>query len=198
GDGLIPNIAPEYTQFDGTFRAAAEWGCAFIVVPWQQYLFTGDTDLMREYYPAMVKYMAYLASKADGHIIDEGLGDWYDIVPGKGPGHPHLTPPAVTATAFYFYDAHLMAKIAELLGKSEDAKQWSKLGGEIRAAWLTKFRNEDGTYATNSQCSNALALVMGLAKEEDRDAALEALVEDVRNRGNAMTAGDVGFRYLLQ
>ena len=26
--GLIPNIAPEYTVFDGTFRAAAEWGCA--------------------------------------------------------------------------------------------------------------------------------------------------------------------------
>jgi hypothetical protein len=198
-EGLIPNIAPEYTKFDGTFRAAAEWGCAFIVVPWQQYLFTGDTSLMREYYPAMVKYMDYLASKAQGHIIDVGLGDWYDIADdGKGPGFSKLTPPAITATAFYFYDAHLMAKIAGLLGKEDDVQKWAALAEDIRAAWLAKYRREDGTYATNSQCSNALALVMGLAEAEDRKAALDALVNDVRERGNAMTAGDVGFRYLLQ
>ena len=197
--GLIPNIAPEYTEFDGTFRAAAEWGCAFIVVPWQQYLFTGDASLMSEYYPAMVKYMDYLASKADDHIIDEGLGDWYDIKDdGMGPGFSKLTPPAITATAFYFYDARIMAKIAGLLGKENDAQKWSQLADDVRAAWLAKFRNENGTYATNSQCSNALALVMELAKPEDRNIALDALVEDVRAHGNAMTAGDVGFRYLLQ
>ena len=100
GSGLIPNIAPEYTIFDGTFRAAAEWGCAFIVVPWQQYLFTGDTQLMREYYPEMQKYMDYLASKATDHIIDEGLGDWYDSDGPDRPGFSKLTPPPITATAF--------------------------------------------------------------------------------------------------
>ncbi len=49
-EGLVPNIAPEYTVFPGTFRAAAEWGCSLILVPWQQYQFTGDTSLMSEYY----------------------------------------------------------------------------------------------------------------------------------------------------
>ena len=44
--GLIPNIAPEYTEFDGTFRDAADCGCSFIVVPWQQYLCRGDRSLM--------------------------------------------------------------------------------------------------------------------------------------------------------
>lgn len=197
--GLIPNIAPEYTVFDGTFRAAAEWGCAFIVVPWQQYLYTGDTSLMHEYYPAMEKYMDYLATRAEGHILDEGLGDWYDIVfDGERPGHPKLTPPPITATAFYYYDAHLLAKIAALLGKNDDAEKWANLAEEIRDAWLEEFRNDNGTYATNSQCSNAIALVMELAHPDDRETALTALVEDVRKRGNAMTAGDVGFRYLLQ
>ncbi len=38
---------------------------------------------------------------------------------------------------------------------------------------------------------------MNLAEPQDRDRVLAALVQDVRNRGNAMTAGDVGFRYLL-
>ncbi len=198
-DGLVPNIAPEYTVFPGTFRAAAEWGCALILVPWQQYQYTGDTALMRDYYGPMQKYMQYLASKAIGHIIDEGLGDWYDLGPADRPGFAQLTPPAVTATAFYYYDAHIMSKIAKLLGKDEDATKYAKLAEEIRTAWLARFRHSDtGTYATNSQCSNAIALVMELAEPTDREQALAALVKDVRDRGNAMTAGDVGFRYLLQ
>jgi alpha-L-rhamnosidase len=199
GNGLVPNIAPEYTVFSGTFRAAAEWGCSFIFVPWQQYQFTGDTALMGQYYDDMQKYMDYLASRATDHIIDEGLGDWYDLGPADRPGFAQLTPPPITATAFYYYDAHLMSQIAEILGKQEDAKKYAQLAGDIRQAWLQKFRHADtGTYATNSQCSNAIALVMGLAEPEDRESALAALVKDVRDRGNAMTAGDVGFRYLLQ
>ncbi len=198
-DGLIPNIAPEYTEFPGTFRAAAEWGCALILVPWQQYQFTGDTALMRDYYDAMQKYMQYLESKSDGYILSEGLGDWYDLGPADRPGFAQLTPPSVTSTAFYYYDAHIMSQTAELLGKDDDAATYARLADDIRAAWLAKFRHADtGTYATNSQCSNAIALLMGLAEPQDREQALAALVKDVRDRGNAMTAGDVGFRYLLQ
>jgi predicted GH43/DUF377 family glycosyl hydrolase len=198
-EGLIPNIAPEYTVFDGTFRAAAEWGCSLILVPWQQYQFTGDTALMSEYYEPMQKYMKYLASKAHDHILDEGLGDWYDLGPADRPGFAQLTLPPVTATAFYYYDAHLMSKIATVLGKDEDARRYARLAADIRAAWLAKFRHEqDGTYASNSQCANSIALVMELAEPEDRAKALEAVVADVRMHGNAMTAGDVGFRYLLQ
>jgi alpha-L-rhamnosidase len=198
GAGLIPNIAPEFTVFDGTFRAAAEWGCAFIFVPWQQYQFTGDKVLLEQYYPAMKKYMGYLASKSVDHILDEGLGDWYDLDGKDRPGHAKLTPPPITATAFYFYDAKLMAEIAKLLGKEADAKKYADLAGAIRKAWLHSFRKENGIYGSNSQCSNAIALVMELAEDADREKALAALVKDVRDHGNAMTAGDVGFRYLLQ
>jgi alpha-L-rhamnosidase len=195
-EGLIPNIAPEYTVFDGTFRAAAEWGAAFLLVPWQQYQFTGDTSLLSEYYEPMQTYMEYLASRATDHIIDEGLGDWYDVGP-KPPGFSQFTPPPITATAFYYGDARLMAQVASMLDKRADAYRYSDLADEIRRAWLRKFLNSDGTYATNSQCSNALALVMEFAEHDVREAPLAALVDDVQQRGNAVTAGDVGFRYLL-
>jgi alpha-L-rhamnosidase len=195
-EGLIPNIAPEYTVFDGTFRAAAEWGAAFLLVPWQQHQFTGDAALLAEYYPQMQSYMAYLAARAEGHILAEGLGDWYDVGPERS-GVSQWTPPPITATAFYYNDAKLMAQIADLLGKTDDAERYATLAKEIRTAWLAKFRNADGTYATNSQCANSLALVMQLAEPADRDAALAAIVADVDQRGNAVTAGDVGFRYLL-
>jgi alpha-L-rhamnosidase len=91
-----------------------------------------------------------------------------------------------------------MSQIATLLDKQDDARQYSRLAAEIRAAWLARFQNaKGGTFATNSQCANSLALVMGLAEPEDRAQALEELVKDVHKHGNSMTAGDVGFRYLL-
>ena len=39
---------------------------------------------------------------------------------------------------------------------------------------------------------------MGLVEPEHRASVLEAIVQDIHKRGNALTAGDVGYRYLLR
>lgn len=195
--GLVPNIAPEYTQFKGTFRAATEWGSAFVLVPWQQYQFCGDLELLRQHYDQMRRYFTYLESRATNDIVSEGLGDWYDLGPKK-PGFAQLTQPPVTATAFYCHDAWLLSKIAALLEKAEDAKHYATRAEQIRTRFNQEFFKADkGAYAEGSQCANALPLVMDIVEPGQRSAVLSALVRDVEARGYAMTAGDVGFRYLL-
>jgi hypothetical protein len=197
-DGLVPDIAPEYTIFKGSFRDSPEWGSAFLLVPWQQYEFAGDLELLRRHYDGMKRYVTYLGSRATNHIVSYGLGDWYDIGP-KPPGVAQLTPVALTATAFFYYDIHVLSRVADLLGMAEEAKQYGELADEIRAAFNREFfKAKNNSYATGSQCANAIALVMGLAPEANRAAVLEAIVQDVRKRGNALTAGDVGYRYLLR
>jgi alpha-L-rhamnosidase len=196
--GLVPNIAPEYVKFDGTFQAAAEWGAAFIIVPWQQYEFTGDLDLFRAHYGAMKAYYAYLESRAADGILSEGLGDWYDLGPNQ-PGVAQLTFPNVTATAFMYEDAWILSQAAGLMGLPGDSRDFAARAERNRAAFNRNFFHADsGTYAGGSQCANALALVMGLAEPADRPRVLAALVRDVESHGNATTAGDVGFRYVLQ
>lgn len=198
GDGLVPNIAPEYTQFKGTFRAAVEWGSAFILVPWQQYQFDGDLDLLRSHYDAMKRYFAYLESRATNDILSEGLGDWYDLGPKK-PGAAQLTPPPVTATAFYYYDARVLSRIADVLDKPDEAKDYAARAEQIRSAYNREFYNiQKGDYATGSQCSDALPLALGIVEPQHRDAVLASLVRDVEAHGNSTTAGDVGFGPLLQ
>jgi hypothetical protein len=197
-DGLVPDIAPEYTVFGGGFRDSPEWGSAFLLVPWQQYQFTGDPALLRQYYDGMKRYVAYLGGKARADIVSHGLGDWYDIGP-RPPGQAQLTPKALTATAFYYYDTWILARTAAMLGKKEEARQFTARAGEIRAAFNREFFNAaQGGYATGSQCANAIPLVMGLVEPAQRPALLAALVADVARRGNAITAGDVGYRYLLR
>ncbi|HTZ20461.1 MAG TPA: family 78 glycoside hydrolase catalytic domain, partial [Opitutaceae bacterium] len=118
-EGLVPNIAPEYTEFKGAFRNAAEWGAAFLLVPWQQYEFTGDADLIRTNYDAMKRYFAFQESRAKDGILADGLGDWYDfIMPARN--RPGLTPAPITATAFYFNNAQLLARMAGLLGRADE------------------------------------------------------------------------------
>ena len=197
-DGLIPDIAPEYPVFGGGFRDSPEWGSAFVIVPWQQYQFTGDPQLLRRNYEAMKRYVAYLGTKSKNHIVSHGLGDWYDLGP-REPGYSQLTPVALTATAFYCYDTWILAQTAALLGRADEAKNFTRQAAEIRNAFNAEFFNPaTHVYATGSQCANAIPLVMNLCEPTNRAAVLAAIVADVRHHGNAITAGDVGYRYLLQ
>jgi len=92
-----------------------------------------------------------------------------------------------------------MAQAAALLGKTDDAKSFSELAEKIRTAFNEKFYNiTNHFYATDSQCGNAIPLVFNICEPSNRADVVDAIVRDVRSRGNALTAGDVGYRYLLR
>lgn len=206
-NGLVPTTAPEYTIFRtagdtnylrNAFGDSPEWSSTFILVPWQQYEFDGDLNLFRMHYDAMKDYLNYFGSRAENHIVNYGLGDWYDVGPKK-PGVSQLTPIALTATAFYYQDVEIMERVATLLGNNDDAKNYSELAKKIRTAFNEKFYDPTNRfYATDSQCANALPLVMGLCEPSNSAAVVDAIVRDVRSHGNGLTAGDVGYRYLLR
>jgi hypothetical protein len=206
-NGLVPTTAPEYAIFrDKTdtehlrnhFGDSPEWSATFILVPWQQYEFDGDLNLFRTHYDAMKDYVTYLGSRADNYIVDYGLGDWYDLGPKK-PGISQLTPIALTATAFYYQDAEIMRRVAGLLNKPQDERNYFELAKKIRTAFNEKFYNSTNHfYATDSQCANAIPLVFGICEPANRAAVVDSIVRDIRSRDNAWTAGDVGYGYLLR
>jgi hypothetical protein len=198
GDGLVPDIAPEYVQFSKGFRDSPEWGSAFLLSAWQQYEWTGDRELLRRHYASMQRYVAYLGSRSQNFIVSHGLGDWFDLGP-KAPGVAQLTPIALTATAFYYADAEVLARVARVLGNADDARKYDELARSIGEAFNQQFFDSArDQYAQGSQCANSIPLAMGLVPPAHRAAVVNAVAEDVRRRGNSLTAGDVGYRYLLR
>jgi len=199
--GLIPEIAPEYVKFEwggDMFRDSPEWGSSGILMPWYLYQWYGDKQAMADYYPMMQRYIDYLGTKANNHILSQGLGDWYDIGP-KPPGVSQLTPMGVTGTAIYYYDLKILEKIATLLGKKADAIAYAKLALEVKNAFNHKFFDaKSKQYATGSQTANAMAVYMELVEEKHKNAVIENLVKDIRDRKNSLTAGDIGYRYVLR
>ncbi len=197
-EGLVTSIAPEYVVFKDGFRDSPEWGSALILAAWQQYVFTGDTAPFALHYDAMCRYVAYLGTQSRDHLLSHGLGDWYDIGPKK-PGRAQLTPPRLTATAIYYEDLLALSRIAALLGKTDDAARHAALAAEVKTAFNRDlFRPDTGVYATGSQTANAMPLVLGLVEPARAPAVLDAIVADIRARGDAISAGDVGYRYLFR
>jgi hypothetical protein len=197
-DGLIPDIAPEYVVFVNGFRDSPEWGSAYVILPWYLYQWYGDKRPMRKHYEGMKRYVDYLGSKADSHIVSHGLGDWYDLGP-KHPGASQLTSKGVTATAVYYYDVCIMQKVAGLLGYRDDEEKYRQLASGIKAAFNKTFFNEEGKYYDrNSQTANAMALYMNLTEPQNRQAVFENILADLEERNYSQTPGDIGFRYFLR
>lgn len=200
-DGSMPEIAPEYTQFTGSwakpFQESPEWGGAIIALPmlyWQHY---GELSLAREYYEPMKRYINYLASQDSAYILKMGLGDWYDYGPGRA-GFSQNTPMPLVATAHYYQWMCYMYVLAKQLGKRDEAYAFNQRAENIRQAFNREFYDaKRKTYGTGSQCSLALPLYLKLVPEKDYQAVLQNLIKDIHQHGDRLTTGDVGNRYLF-
>ena len=197
-NGLVPDIAPEYVPFTEGFRDSPEWGSACVILPWDMYEWYGDVEAVRKAYPMMKKYVGYLQGKSDNNILSHGLGDWYDLGP-KFPGEAQLTPKAVTATSIYFYDAKLLGEMAALIGEKDDADYYSNLTEEIRKAFNTKFFDPvTKVYSTGSQTAYSMPLFFGMVEDSYKNVIVGNLIKSINDNNKALTAGDVGYRYLLR
>ena len=199
-NGMVPTIAPQYTSFKppwDVFNDSPEWGSSMVLVPWLAYTQYGDRTVLAENFDAMRRYVDYLTSRAANHIIDYGLGDWYDIGPGE-PGFSKLTSTKLTATAIYYRDLQVLSQAAAVLGKPEAAHYAALAGGAVAAFNTGLFDAAQGFYDTGSQTAQAMPLALGMVPAHQRDRVLQRLIDDIRSHDNHITAGDIGFTYVLQ
>ena len=197
-NGMVPDIAPEFVTFEGGFRDSPEWGSAYVILPWYLYQWYGDKRPIQAHYDGMKRYVGYLSSTATDHIVSHGLGDWFDLGPNT-PGESQLTSKGVTATAVYYYNVCIMKQVAGLLGKKNDEAYFGELADNIREAFNQKYFHADTKqYDRGSQAANAMAIYMGLAEPEHRQAVFNNILTDLENRNYGLTPGDIGFRYLLR
>src|ERR1700761_6504374 len=140
--GLVPGTAPEFPNFGGGYRDDVNWGGAYIITPyflWQTY---GDTRTMRQYYPHMQEYLAYVRAQVANGLLVSGLGDW---IAGD-----QTTPKDATGTSGLYVIATDMAKMADALGKSADAADYSSLAASLASAFNARFYNPaTRTYTTD-------------------------------------------------
>lgn len=201
-DGMIPTTAPNYVIFEGPgmddFADSPEWSITSVIAPFMYYETYGDDRLIHQYYPVMRRWVDYLTARSEGHLIDFGLGDWYDYGDFRA-GFSRNTPVGLVASAHYYMGTRYLARAAEMVGATEDVAHYNALAEEIRTAFNAKYLDPaTNQYGTGSQCSNALPLFLEMVPAEQREAVLQNLVADIKAHGTRLTTGDVGNRYLFQ
>jgi alpha-L-rhamnosidase len=186
-NGMVPAIAPlVYNVFGGNPDQVGEpnWGSAMIQAPWQMYLTYGDVQTLRTYYSNMQRYLGYLQGRAQGNLLDYGLGDWGAT--------DTSTPSGVTASYGYYQDAATMARIADVIGNGADAQSYRSLASDIASAYNAKYLDAaHHTYANGTQADDALALDMGIVPASERQAVLDHLIAGIRAAGNHLTVGEI-------
>jgi hypothetical protein len=202
-DGMVSGIAPEYVAFvakDGSntiWRDSPEWGAAVVFSPMAAYRYSGDTFALSVAYPAMRRYARYLNSRMKNGLLGYGMGDWYDVGP-KPPGPAQLTSLTLTATVSYYAMLRDMAAIATLLGENGDAVDYARQAEDVkRTINDLLFNKTSGGYDSDSQTANAMPLALGMVPSAWRPPVLANLVRDIRAHADHVTAGDVGFHYVV-
>jgi alpha-L-rhamnosidase len=194
-EGAFPDVAP-LPRGSGLIDlrwGAPAWGDAGVIVPWTIYRTYDDTRIVERHYDAMARWMVYLHEANPDLIRKNRMGNNYgDWLSPKG----DHTPKHLLATAYWAYDAKLMAEMAEATGRNEDAREYRDLNERIKAAFQAAYVFPDGRIEGDTQTCYLLALHMSLLPEDLRSAAAEHLVKTIEREDWHLSTGFAGVGYL--
>ena len=189
-NGAFSSIAPSTERVGQDITGNNGWTDALVIIPWVMYTRYGDRSYLEKYFNNMIRYAEHLIATSDGYIRScSAFGDWLSI--GES------TDMAVVDTAYCVYVMDLMAKSAEVLGRTDDAERFTAEAENYRNAWCNRFVIGSGKLINDSQTAYLLALGFDLLPETDRQAFADTLDRKIRANGNRLTTGFLGCPLLL-
>jgi alpha-L-rhamnosidase len=202
-NGAVPDVVPDILNFHGEpglgnkkegWAASTGWADAAIVIPWTMYLSYGDERILEEQYPSMKAWVEYMRKRAGDKYLwtgDKHYGDWlsFNSTDSDYPGA--YTEKDLIASAYFAYSSRLLAQIATILKKSDDAATYNALFGKIRDQFVKEYVTTTGRLVSNTQTAYSLALAFDLLPPEMEAKAAQYLKDDVIKFGH-ITTGFLG------
>jgi alpha-L-rhamnosidase len=171
------------------------WDSAYPIIVWLLYVYRADTRIIEEHYERIKRYVDYLVSKSDNLDMYLGLGDW---LPPYGRAMDYTAPVSLNATGYFYWDTTLLARMAAVLGKTDDAAHYGDLARRIREAFNRKYFDEPtGMYWSGTQTALATVLAQNLAPGERVPAVVNQLVHEVRRWGYRLNTGIHGTKFVM-
>jgi alpha-L-rhamnosidase len=157
-NGVLPAIIPT-SGWGYTWANGPDWTSTIAIIPWNIYLFYGDTKLLSDCYENIRRYVDHITEISPSGLTNWGLGDW---VPVKSVASKELM-----SSLYYYTDATILMKTAQILGKKSDFEKYKVLSQKIKDAINAKYLNrETGIYASGIQTELSAPLHWGIVPEE--------------------------------
>ena len=180
-EGPYPDCIPRTRIFG---EGAAGWGDAGIIVPYVLWRMYGDTEVIREHFASMEKYMDWLSTRGfDGPKAV--YCDWLSVEDTDG---------AFISVVYYALDAGYLSEMARAIGRDDRADYYAALKEEIAVRFREKYCDADGnlTGECSSQTCCLLALKHGLLLPKNRGNAILRLKNSIVSRGYHLSTGFIG------
>jgi alpha-L-rhamnosidase len=208
-DGAIPHVCPDPTRMQPEkypgFFGSTGWGDAIYLVPWQLYLHYGDTDILAEVLPAMIKWVDFVWSISDGPVVSPprawgargfSFGDWLQ------PSGPSAKPlPTISdetaATAYLYIAASRVARIAAMVGDEATSTRLAAMADKVRAAFAREFITPSGRVGGDDQTSYALAFAHDLIPADRIEDAKKHFRNAIARTDGRIGTGFIGTPELL-
>jgi len=188
-NGVLPDIIPTGGWGYGTANGT-DWTSTIAIIPWNLYLFYGDTKPLSENYEAIKRYVDYVTQISPNGLTTWGRGDW---VPVKSQSSLELT-----SSIYYYVDAVILSKAAGLLQKKDDHEQYKRLADFIQQAINDKYLNQEtGIYASGTQTELSMPLMWHIVPEALVAKVAQRLAERVEADGNHIDVGVLGAKAVL-
>jgi alpha-L-rhamnosidase len=191
-EGAFTNVSPDVLRPFGS-EGAPGWGDAGVIVPWTTWLQYGDTSIIEENWPAMVRWMDFIAKRNPDYLRKKGVGpnfaDW--LAPDEHTNKDLL------ATAYWALIANMMSEMAHAIGKEQEARQYFDLIENIRTAYRQAYIKANGEVEGGTQTSYVVTLYMKLAPPALEQAMVSNLVKDIEARNWHLSTGFLGTPFLL-
>ena len=192
-NGCLPDIIP--TCGWGYWNPAAngnglDWTSTIALIPWELYLFYGDSKPLHDCYDNIRRYIDYALTLTKDGLTTWGRGDWVPVTTRSNK--------QLICSCFLYKDLDILCRAARMFGYDEDAQKYGAIAETVRNAVNAKFLNTaTGVYAGGMQTDQSLPLSFGLVPDEYKDAVLRALVKKVEDDGSHVNAGVHGAKAAL-
>lgn len=187
-NGVLPDIIPTGGWGYGTDNGL-DWTSTIAIIPWNLYLFYGDSKPLADCYESIKRYVDYVDRTSPNHLTTWGRGDW---VPVKSQSNKELT-----SSVYFYVDTKILAHAAKLFGKQDDYAYYSALAEKIKEAVNNKYLNEEGIYAGGSQTELSVPLQWKIVPEEMIGKVAKNLAKKVEDTGFHLDVGVLGAKAIL-
>lgn len=188
-NGVLPAIIPT-SGWGYHWANGPDWTSTIAIIPWNIYLFYGDSRLLASCYDNIVRYVNHINDLSPNGLTSWGLGDW---VPVKS-----KSPVEFTSSVYYYTDANILAQTAKLLGKQADYEKYSVLSSKIKDAINAKYLNkETGIYGQGTQTELSVPLFWGIVPDDLKEKVAENLAKRVEADGFHLDVGLLGTKSIL-
>jgi alpha-L-rhamnosidase len=192
----VPSVVPDVVLQGEARFGRAGWADAATIVPWAVYEAYGDVAVVRDQYPSMCRWIESLLARCgpDGLLPDAfQFGDWLD--PTAPPERPWQaqTDPTYLANAFFAHSARLTARVASLIGASNDAARYEGVSRAVGASTWARWRE----HIVSNQTGCAVAVQFGLVPDDERQIVGDTLAALVRAADGRVGTGFLGTPLVL-